>query len=181
METMYQKLLGARFDILPKPIRAMHLGVRRATGLADIKRGTSLLAQLICRIARVPQSGEGVVVETAFTPIDNGERWTRSFNGEEFHTELRIANRGAEPELTESFGLLRFRLRMAVHEDGVDLIPEGVSMFGIGLPRFLCPGAVGLERVRDGKYRFDVSVRAPLAGELVSYSGWLEPVVEGKQ
>ncbi len=175
-QTMYQKLLGAQFDALPEAIRVMHLDVRKAAGRADIERGATLLARLICAIARVPQNGKDVPVETVFEPIANGEKWIRTFNGQSFQTSMRIARTGPEPELTEAFGPLVFRLRLTAHEHGADLIPEGVTLLGLPLPRFLCPEAVGIERVRDGKYFFDVTVRFPLAGDVISYAGWLEPV-----
>ncbi len=177
-EPMYEKLLGEAFANLPEPVRAMHSGVRRAAGEATIVWGASLLARAICEIARMPQAGERVPAETRFEPIDNGERWVRAFNGQSFKTDLTIAHAGPEPELTERFGPLKFRLRIIAHEHGVDLIPEGVSILGLPLPRFICPEAIGLERVRDGIYHFDVTVRFPLAGDVITYSGWLISVAE---
>jgi hypothetical protein len=173
---MYQELLGARFEVLPREIQAMHSGVRQAAGRADITHGTSPLARLICALARMPKSGDDIPVETSFEPIERGERWVRNFNGQSFATELRIKSAGPDPEATESFGPFTFRLRIVAHEHGVDLIPEGVKLLGSPLPRFLCPEALGLERVRDGKYHFDVTVRFPLAGDVITYAGWLEPV-----
>ncbi len=173
--TMYQEMLGARFDALPEQIRVMHAGMRRAAGRADIRHGASPLAKLICALARMPASGVDLPVETAFDPIERGERWTRTFNGQSFATELRIKSAGDHPEATESFGPFSFVLRVVAHEHGIDLIPEGVRLLGLPLPVFLCPEAIGLERVRDGKYHFDVTVRFPLAGDVITYSGWLEP------
>ena len=173
--SMYQQIFGGEFGKLPEEIRAMHVGTRKAVGRANVTRGTSPLARLICAAAKIPASGENVVVETSFDPVDNGERWTRRFGDDEFHTEMKLVRVAPHAELTEQFGPLKFRLRLTAHEHGVDMTPEGVSVFGLPLPRFLCPEAVGLERVRDGKYHFDVTVRFPVAGDIITYAGWLEP------
>ena len=175
--TFYSRLLGARFEILPTVIRDMHTSCTKAAGRAKLTRGTSPLARLICTMARMPQSGDDVSVETVFEPIENGERWTRTFNGQSFQTDLVRSGDAPGDQLTERFGPFSFRLRITAHEHGVDLMPEGVSLFGVmPLPRMFCPEAIGLERMRDGRYYFDVSVRFPLAGDVMHYEGWLEPV-----
>lgn len=175
-QTLYQALLGDEFEILPTQIRALHNNVRKAAGRADFTRGKSPLARLICAISRVPVTGQDVVIETRFDPIDEGERWTRNFSGRSFITELTIARSDTPGILYEQFGPLKFRVKVIAHSAGVDLIPDGVSAWGIPLPRLFCPEAVGLERVRDNRYCFDVTVRVPLAGEVLSYQGWLAPV-----
>ncbi len=175
IRTLYQTLLGPAFDRLPDPIRSMHASARRAEGRADIVRGTSLLARLICLIARVPQTGRDVSIVTHFEQIEGGERWTRIFNGEAFRTDMLVDRSSTPPRLTERFGPFIFHLKMIAHQDGIDLIPDSVSLWGFSLPKMFCPEAMGLERVKDGRYHFDVSVRFPLAGEILSYSGTIEP------
>ena len=173
--TLYRTLLGSQFDILPDKLQEMHGGASRAKGRADIERGTSPLARLSCALSHVPKTGRDVVIETSFESIDGGERWTRRFNGEAFQTDMLIDPDAPRPRLSEKFGPFLFRLRMVAHKDGIDLMPESVSLWGLPLPKFLCPEAIGLERVKDGRYHFDVSVRFPLAGEVLSYQGWIEP------
>lgn len=173
--TLYQTLLGPAFDTLPEPVRSMHANAHRAEGRADIVRGTSPLARLICMVARVPQTGRDVSVITNFEQIDGGERWTRIFDGEAFQTDMRVDLSSTPPCLTEKFGPFVFHLKMIAHKDGIDLIPDRVSLWGLPLPKMFCPEAIGLERVKDGHYHFDVSVRFPLAGEILSYTGTIEP------
>ncbi len=174
--TLYQTLLGSRFDELPEKIKAMHAGAGRAEGRADIVRGESFLAQLICKLTQLPETGRDVPVVTTFEPIENGERWTRVFNGEAFRTDMLIDRLAGAVRLAEKFGPFLFRLELIPHKDGVDMLPQSVSLWGVTLPKILCPEAVGLERVKDDKYHFDVSVRFPLAGEVLRYAGWIEPV-----
>jgi len=177
MDSFYQTLLGEKFSTLPETIRTMHSGVRRARGRADITNGASPFAKFICAMAGMPKSGEDLPVITTFEPIEGGERWTRNFSGKKFQTDLCIERSGEPAQLSERFGPLVFQLRITAHPDGVDLIPEGVKLWFIPLPRGLCPEAVGIERVKDGRYQFDVSVRFPFAGDVIRYKGWLEPEV----
>ena len=43
------------------------------------------------------------------------------------------------------------------------------------MPRWLMPGGDSFETVEDGRFRFHVEIRLPLAGLVVRYRGWLEP------
>lgn len=173
--TLYRDLLGSQFDRLPDKLQEMHGGAALAKGRADIKRGTSPLARLICALSHVPKTGCDVIIETSFESIEGGERWTRRFDGEAFQTDMLIDRDAPRPRLSEKFGPFLFRLRMIAHQDGIDLMPESVSLWGLPLPKLMCPEAIGLERVKDGRYHFDVSVRFPLAGEVLTYQGWIEP------
>jgi hypothetical protein len=171
--TLYRTLLGADFDRLPAVIRDMHANASRAVGCADIARGKGILARLICAFARTPKSGRNVAIETTFEPIDGGERWTRTFAGQPFRTDMLIDAR-APGRLRERFGPFLFHLRMVATEEGTDLLPDRVFLWGVKLPRALSPEAVGHERVRDGRYRFNVVVRFPLAGDVLRYEGTIE-------
>lgn len=175
--TLYRDLFGERFDILPRAIRDMHGQARRAEGRADVTRGGSFLAKLVCIMSGAPASGVNVPLVVTFDARKGGERWTRNFNGARFQTLLRL-RKTEEPEVTECFGPLWFRLRMAASEEGVDLVPVGVSFLGAPLPRFVCPRAGGAEREKDGRFHFDVSVRFPLIGDIIRYRGWLVPADE---
>jgi hypothetical protein len=51
------------------------------------------------------------------------------------------------------------------------------SLLGLRLPRFLAPRIAAREwEDEDGRFRFDVRLGFPLAGEIVHYAGWLRPV-----
>lgn len=41
----------------------------------------------------------------------------------------------------------------------------------VGLPQCLMPRLSAWERVRDGRYEFEVDIRLPLLGRLVQYGG----------
>jgi hypothetical protein len=53
---------------------------------------------------------------------------------------------------------------------------RGWSAFGLPLPFALAPGIEAREWEEDGRFRFAVAASLPLAGGIVRYSGWLEPL-----
>ena len=52
------------------------------------------------------------------------------------------------------------------------------SVLGLPMPRALLPGSEGFEAVEDGRFRFDVTLKAPLTGRMVvRYAGSLARAV----
>jgi hypothetical protein len=51
-------------------------------------------------------------------------------------------------------------------------------LLGIPLPRWISGEVLSRSGSRNGRYAFEVDVRMPLIGTLVSYRGWLE-IVDG--
>lgn len=175
--TLYQTILGADFDQVPPEIRRMHSFARVATGSADVTRGRSAVAGLICYLARLPEARKGVAVETHFAPIEGGERWTRVFGKQPFQTDMMVGKRDNFPCMEERLGPFLFMMRVIATPDGIDLTPEKVYLGPLSIPLWLSPKAIGRERVKNGKYSFFVEVTFPFVGKVFGYSGWLEPSV----
>jgi hypothetical protein len=123
-------------------------------------------------VARFPPAGD-YPLHVAFTARGGRERWTRDFGGHLFSSELS-ARRGLA---VERFGPLRFGFALVPGPDGLAMQLERWSAFGIRLPLFLAPRIAAREwQDGEGRFRFDVRLHFPLAGEIVHYSGWLRPV-----
>jgi len=173
--TLYQSILGDDFEQVPLKIREMHSFARVARGAADVTCGQSIIAGLICRLARLPEARKDVAVETTFAPIDGGERWTRRFDGQPFQTDMIAGTQEKYPCMVERLGPFTFKMRVTASPEGIDLAPEKVFLGPIPLWLTLAPIAIGRERVREGRYRFSVEVTFPLIGKVFGYDGWLEP------
>ncbi len=173
--TLYHSILGSDFDDVPLKIREMHSFARVARGTADVTRGPSRAARLICRLAKLPQARRDVAVETTFAPIDGGERWTRSFEGQPFQTDMMAGTGEPFPCMVERLGPFLFKMRVSATPEGIDLTPEKVFLGPLPVPLALAPRATGRERVHDGRYTFAVEVTFPLIGKVFGYDGWLEP------
>ncbi|MGX1498310.1 hypothetical protein ACSSV1_003361 [Labrenzia sp. MBR-25] len=175
--TLYQTILGPEFDKVPAEIRRMHSFARVAQGTADVIRGSSWGARLICRLAKLPEARMGVPVETSFEPIVGGERWTRRFDGQPFQTDMMAGKGEAYPCMLERLGPFLFKMQVTASEQGIDITPAEVSLGPLSLPLCLAPRAVGRERVVDGRYSFSVEVTFPLIGKVFGYNGRLQPAV----
>lgn len=171
---LYARVMGEAFDALPPAVRAIHgvAGELVAAGEARVERGRHPLARLAGWLFGFPDAGERVPVTVWMDERRGVETWTRDFAGRTFSSTL--SRRG--DLLVERFGPFGFGFALRAE-------PEGLSMrfsrwwFGpIPMPRALAPVDVAHERARDGRFEFDVPVRLPIAGLVVHYRGWLEPV-----
>jgi hypothetical protein len=162
---VYQQMLGTAFAALPL----------RWSGLADVTRGTGLLARLIARVIGFPKAASQTPVSLSLTPEDGGERWTRDFGGTTF-SSLQTRGTGRNEHLVvERFGPTSIALALIVEDGRLSLVPRRWSCLGIPMPQFLLPGGHGFESEIDGQFHFDVAIAAPLIGLIVAYKGGLKP------
>ena len=169
---LYRRLMGDRFLQLPAAVREMHEvhGDAGAIGEGEVVRGRNPLARLLGGLFSMPPEGHHPV-RVAFAENDGVERWTRDFGGYVFSSEL------CETEgcLVERFGPIRFSFDLPSGEEGLRMALRGWSVFGIPMPRRLGPRIAAREWEDNDRFRFSVDIRAPIAGHVVTYRGWLRP------
>ena len=172
---LYARAMGARFDVLPRAVRAMHEvhGDGGAAGEGHVARGGHPLARLIGSIMRFPPSGD-YPVHVGFTERGGKERWTRDFGGHRFASELAQAGEG----VAERFGPLRFAFDLPSDETGLRMVLRRWTLFRLPMPRALGPRIAAREWQEDGRFRFEVGVRLPLIGEVIHYAGWLDATAD---
>jgi len=170
--SLYRTLLNARFDDLPDSVRAFHEphGVSVWEGTAQIKRGSSVLASLICAVFRFPRPGEAVPTRLKITPRKDSEVWIRNFDGSQMSSTQVVRN----GFLVEQLGPIRVHMRPVVEDASFSVVPEKWSLLNVPLPRILMPTSENFETEANGKFCFDVTVSAPFIGLLVSYRGQLQ-------
>jgi uncharacterized protein YbjT (DUF2867 family) len=170
---LYARAMGARFDALPRAVRAVHEvnGDGGAAGEGRVTRGRHPLARLIGGIMRFPPSGT-YPLHVAFSERDGKERWTRDFGGHRFASELSRTGEG----VAERFGPLRFAFDLPADATGLRMVLRRWTAFGIPMPRALGPRIAAREWQEDGRFRFEVKVALPLIGPVIDYAGWLEPI-----
>jgi Domain of unknown function (DUF4166)/Saccharopine dehydrogenase NADP binding domain len=174
-QPLYRKLLGPAFDTLPPALQALHGsgGERRWTGVAEVRKGHSVLASVIRALVGFPKAGV-MPVSVTFTPENGGERWTRNFGGRRFNS-VQTAGIGRDQYLlAERFGITAFSLALVTEGGRLLLIPRRWTAFGIPMPNALLPKGVSFEAEESGKFCFDVEISAPLVGLIVAYRGSLE-------
>ena len=172
MPTLFARLLGDKFDVLPARVRALHAceNARRYIGRADVERGVGILSRCIGAATRLPRSNPDQPLQVIIEPTANGEQWTRTFADHEMPSRLW----DADGLLCERLGLATFAFRLDVRDLELTWRVERVRVFGIGLPERLFRGVVAREFEREGRYAFDVRAELPGVGLLVHYRGWLD-------
>ena len=174
---LYRRLLGEAWETLPLEIRAMHSveGNLEAEGMAEIERGRSPVAMLICALFRFPRSGADVPVNVTFRARRRGETWRRRFGTRAFSSRQSEGRGRFERLLVERFGPFSFGLALVREVGQLRLILRGWNFLGIPLPRVLAPRSQAYEFVSEGRFGFHVELSHPLAGSIIRYSGWLVP------
>jgi hypothetical protein len=169
---LYRRLLGPRFDGLPRRVAELHdvTAVSVWRGRADVERGRSPAARAVASLFGLPPAGRDQPLEVTFTPQGGTEIWTRRF-GDAVFRSVQYERRG---RLRERVGPTTFVFALDVSPPGLGLVLEGVRFVGMPLPRLLAPKLRTLESEGDGRYRFEVEAHLPLLGLVVRYSGWLE-------
>ena len=175
---LYRKLLGPAFDTLPRAVAEFHQAVQpcRWQGKAEVRRGTSPVARLVAALIGFPRAGTDVDVSVAVTAEGEGERWARSFDCKVFSSTQTAGQGRNEGLLVERFGPITVGLALVVQGDRLRLVPRRWFFLGMPLPNWLMPGGDTFETEAEGRFRFDVTIRAPLIGLIVAYRGWLEPL-----
>lgn len=169
---IFRRVLGDKFDELPLEIRDSHLsyGARRLVGRASVTRGTGVMERIVAAVVGFPKATDDIAVQVIKTPLGDCERWRRTFGTQDFYSTLRPNGQA----MTERFGPLTFTFDLNVADGKLHYPVVAGRFLGVPMPRWTLPKSVSFETVEDGKFRFDVSLYAPLTGGLiVRYRGWL--------
>lgn len=102
-----------------------------------------------------------------------GEVWERNFDGHRFRSHLTPADRG---HFRERFWAFNYELTLPVENGEMHLPVRRGWFLGVPIPRSLLVGSDSREYSVDGEFHFDVSLLAPLGGDLiVRYRGSVTP------
>lgn len=175
--SVYERILGSAYADLPPLIQALHRPgeIARYKGEADIVRGRNPLAALLCLIFRFPKAGQNIPMSVTFTVKDGVEHWTREFAGRKMHSTQEEGTGRFEHLMTERFGPFAIGIALVIKDNILCNVTQSWSVFGLPLPRILCPGGEVFEHIKDGRFNFHVDITAPLIGRIVKYTGELEP------
>lgn len=178
-EPLYRRVLGSAWSDLPQVIQAMHglNGEKIAEGRADVDRGTGVISRVVGWLFGFPKAGRDIPVSVRFVEAGDGERWERSFDGRSFVSVQEQGRGRSEGLLTERFGPFVFGLALVKDGGRLVLMVRRWSFLGLPLPIWLAPRGESYEHVSEGRFCFNVDIRLPMAGQVVSYRGWLVPQV----
>lgn len=170
---LYERVLGDDWHLVEDEIQRAHLqGERvRGRGSAQVSTGSSLLAQLLCRLLRLPRAG------TYAATVDvrregSAEVWTRCFGGYHVKTTQVQLRSGV---IRERFRWMEFAISVKPFEKSITYDSMAahfrVGPMAIPLPKFLRPKICGRESATATGNHVDVSVFFPVNRVLISYVG----------
>ncbi|WP_027170711.1 DUF4166 domain-containing protein [Methylobacterium sp. 10] len=177
--TIYRRILGPALDELPARVLDVHSASaeRCWTGSASVRRGAGILARLLCTAFGFPETAEEVPARVTFSPEREGERWTRTIGGSTFQSNQSVGTGRDRYLLIEQFGMARFSIALVCDGNRLLFVPRRWSVWKIPMPARLLPTGESFETEIDGRFAFDVTIKAPLVGLIVAYHGRLGPVV----
>jgi Domain of unknown function (DUF4166)/Saccharopine dehydrogenase NADP binding domain len=176
--TLYQTVMGEALESLDAPIRDFHRQTQsfKMSGEADVMPAANFLGRIVALIMRFPVAGKKVPLDVNISIDSNGETWTRSFAGRKFSSRQKFGQGRYEGLLVESFGPLNFGMAVTETDGKLGLVVRQWDVIGLPLPKFLMPHGIAHEHGAEGRFNFDVEVRAPIIGRIVRYRGWLKKV-----
>ncbi len=174
---LYREILGGAFEALPRRVKQIHncQAEQKWTGNAEVRRGKSILARIICGIIGLPENNDEVPVSVTFSPSNGSEKWTRNFGGRIFSSVLTQGTDKNQHLIVERFGVFAVALALVVEGDRVYYVARRSFMFGLPLPTAILPWGLTFETEKNGSFYFEVEICAPFVGLIVSYKGILEP------
>jgi hypothetical protein len=172
-QSLYRRILGERFDLLPEVLRRFHdtPGGGRAHGTLQVERAGGWLSNTLASSLGLPEAGKNVSVVVQVKVEGDRERWVRHFADRRVETVQWMHGE----LLMESFGATTFSSVLTIEGSCLHYQFRRAWFAGIRLPRCLAPSVDGRVYADDGGWRVAVRVGAPLLGELVHYEGWVEP------
>ena len=175
---VYKQFLKNAFNDLPAEIQSLHdIDTEKIfEGRADIIRGKNPLGAIICFMFGFPKAGRNIKAQIRRVPLgDNLELWERRFNGRKMRS-TQAAGRGKHTHMIiEKFGPLAVQFAYYKRGDKYYVDTQGWKLFGLPMPKFLCPGGQVYEQGKNGKFHFHVELCVPFIGMVVKYIGWFDP------
>ncbi|HET7931325.1 MAG TPA: DUF4166 domain-containing protein [Rhodanobacteraceae bacterium] len=171
---LFPSLLGDEWQALDESVRRMHGATPhvRARGEADVGGAANAAARCLRRVIGLPPPGTRRPLAFAIDRTGRRETWQRDFAGR----PLRSVLDPARGRLRERMGPMTFLFDLRRDGNAIDWQLRRTRLLGIPLPRWMSGAVLSRSGARDGRYVFEVDVRMPLVGTLVSYRGWLELV-----
>lgn len=168
--SLFPQLLGEAFARLDAPLRLVHRGSGADLhGIATVERGTGWLAQLACRVARLPRSVRNGPLRFELVVDAESEQWTRYFAGSgPMRSRLRLD--GAT--LVERLGPAVARFELTERDGALLWQAVGLRVLGIPVPGWAFDFQARV-RGRGPWYRFEIDAHLALIGRLIRYQGEL--------
>ncbi|HVZ42129.1 MAG TPA: DUF4166 domain-containing protein [Candidatus Kapabacteria bacterium] len=171
--TLYQRLLGDSYLLLPQPLQRFHSLAAGGTaeGRVTVEWSAGRPARLCARLLLLPKAGTDLPVRVVVEPDAQRETWLRWFgNG-----LMRTVQRAHRDLLAERKGPATVYFLLRADAGGITFQYHSTRMFGIPLPRFIAPHIAARAAGEEQGWRIDVRISIPMVGPIAAYHGLILP------
>ena len=179
MSAIVEEWFGKGFAELHPLLQRLHREGGVLSGPVEISFGQGFAGSLGRRLASrmgVPTAAGAHRLQVNIHSEAGVLHWGRSFNGQsEFNSKFQPVGHYPSGHWLEQSGRLSLVLGVEVRDGSWHWQHRRTSLFGIPIPRALCPATLASNGIEGELYRFSVEVRAPALGKLLGYSGTLAP------
>lgn len=172
MSSLYQQILGARFESLDADVQRFHQlqGVHQLQGRCTIRGAESPVGKLICLLMKLPRQSDDVAFHFMMNASPDREIWIRRFPTRTMRSQLCC---GLDGLIDEHIGPARLRFSLDVSEGQLSMQLMAIRILGLPWPTRWFPQVWAIERGGQNRFHFDVGAKFHKFGVLVAYSGHL--------
>lgn len=170
--TLYQRLLGQDFALLPPVLQQFHGQVNggEASGNLMVERGRGALRPLAATLLRLPPQG-AVPLTLKVSVEGERERWIRHFGSHRLETL-----QWQEGEyLVEKTGAMEFVFRVTASRKGMVFSLVHNRIGGMRVPTLLSMPIHAAVNGYEGNWQVCVNINSILLGRLMTYAGEVTP------
>ena len=175
MQNVVTEWFGESFAGLNPLLQKLHQEGGILSGQVDVNYGKGIAGFMGRRIAKklgVPLVSGKVDFTVTISHDAYSLHWNRLFGNQQRMNSTFIPYGNYQNGYwRETTGALTLELGVEVKQGGWYWQQRRVKFMGISLPQFLMPKTKAYKKIVNGKYRFYVSVRLPLLGHVLKYSG----------
>ncbi|WP_027243476.1 DUF4166 domain-containing protein [Leisingera daeponensis] len=170
MKDAFGEIIAAqRLEVPPALLRFHAQPPARSQGVVTVEGGNRW-ARLLAGLAGFPPPMPRTRFRLDVAQQGRGHVWQRSFG--KYQTRSRLRFDPHKGQAVERFGPVELELAASVQQGALVVTVEKARLFGLPLPRALCPQSASMEyETPEGHLGFDISASLPRIGLLVRYSG----------
>ena len=170
--TLYQQVLGNRYDQLPVAVQRFHRQTGRTAlqGWVETLAPASWIAMGLAYGLGAPYRSTRGLLLFELDAGNESETWTRHFPARTMTSRMRRVPGGVE----ERLGSARLTFNLIATENKLSMVLVKMKFFGLPCPQWLMPQVVAEETGDGDRLHFLVSAALPWVGMVASYRGYLD-------
>ena len=170
--SMYEAVLGPRFEALPEAVRRFHTlaGRVKLRGQVVVEAPRNWRARLLGRLLGTPLTDSAGPIRFELDAAPAHEHWVRHFPGRTMASRLRLV----DGRIVERLGAATLVFGLRADADRLSMELLRMRFLGLPCPRWLMPKIVAEERGHADAIHFDVAASVRGCGVVARYHGHLE-------